>query len=159
MQRREFIKAIGLAAPAIAAECSATASPIPEYLTETLTRPWPTEPHARLVWAKHIWRIKAGVRHEWDIRPDRLSYGGAGWLYEKPNPDAPVFEYRHREISGEGATGIEAVDDWYAKMPTGRIETVFWRAEPELASERDFDTKQTRWQVYSRFAAIEPTTD
>jgi hypothetical protein len=66
----------------------------------------------------------------------------------------PAHVYAHHQVLGRGATDIEAIDDWYSKLPQGQFETVVWRAEPELAYETDFDRQTTEWQVYSRMACI-----
>lgn len=119
----------------------------------------PTDPKARL--CKLVWLWRRQIANEWDISayPTAFSFAGetnarGPWEGRWPKPDE-MRVYQHQMIIGEGTTAIEAIDDWYAKMPRGQWYGVVWRIKPDIESERDFDTKQTRFAVYSRFALID----
>lgn len=120
----------------------------------------PTDPRGRLVRRKWMFERLSGCRHSWDIhildcRPDGTPFA---YSYAGDGPATPpnIFEgtYQFVQVRGIGTTAIEAIDDWYGKLPSGQFETIIWRAKPEMASDLDFNTKTTRWQVYSRMALI-----
>lgn len=63
---------------------------------------------------------------------------------------AETFEYI--PWCGKGETPDAAIDDWWSKRPTDKLEMLFWRVPPELDSDWDFATKTRSWQVFSRAA-------
>jgi hypothetical protein len=62
--------------------------------------------------------------------------------------------YDHRTVCGDGDTAEEAINDWFGKLPTDRVEAIIWRTSPGLASELNFDTNRTIYHVFSRFAIV-----
>lgn len=61
-----------------------------------------------------------------------------------------VYEQHH--WCGSGETADQAIDDWWSKRPTDKLEMLFWRVRPELDSDWDFAAKTRSWQVFSRAA-------
>lgn len=112
----------------------------------------PSDPCARLVWLRR--QFLNGFAHQWEIKPGSMAYAGTGmWPIEKPDAEQ-IRTYEHQIICGDGASANEAIDDWYSRLPKGGGYAIIWRVEPELASELDFDSKVTRWRVFSRFCVI-----
>lgn len=62
--------------------------------------------------------------------------------------------YEHRMVCGEGDTAEEAINDWFGKLPTDKVEAIIWRVTPEIASEVDFSTNKRMCRVFSRFAIV-----
>lgn len=119
-----------------------------------------TELRARLARRKWMFERQCGCSHSWGISifdcnrdgtPFAYSYAGSG---PTKTPNILTGTYQHIQVRGLGDTAIEAIDDWYGNLPAGQYETIIWRVKPEMASDFDFDTKTTRWQVYSRMALI-----
>ncbi len=122
----------------------------------------PNDPAGRICRLKWLWhhqfehKITMGPTY-----PQEFSYAGNGWPGQWDTlpgaANAKSYLYEQHSIEGDGVSAIEAIDDWYKKLPVnhdGKWYAVVWRVEPELASEQDFNSKLRRWRVWSRFAII-----
>src|ERR1043166_2674847 len=112
----------------------------------------PADPQQRL--RRLCWQFERRARHKWHVEDySNWTYVGAAWN-QRPTPTGRERIYQHHHVCGEGTTAIEAIDDWYSKLPTERCDVIFWRVKPELVFDTNYDSKQTIWRVFSRFAIV-----
>lgn len=110
----------------------------------------PSDPESRLRWRKHLFTARIGCE---------LPCPKLGQDYKSTTG---LFIH-HLATGGKGRTAIEAIDNWYGRLPIGHFEAIIWRDEekgPMLARAEKVQLSnykiipEEKWEVYARFDLV-----